>query len=439
LDNGAQKETISLSLICFHAGTLIISLTTFRPVASFFNASDTLYLLSVILLIIRMLHEGCSPLRLFVRDNPFFKPLLIFLLGAILSLINSSDTGAALTVMGKYIFLFGLWLPAGIYLIDSPGRIKGMMIVMIAAAMVPLIPAICDYYFQTTITATVDRLLSMNLAFPEPHGGRFGSVMGHPNNFGFMLVVVFPIFLWSVFFAKAWLTKIQGLLLLCLLAAGSLVTASRSMALAMTIQFTFFMSFMPQRKLKQKTAYFVVVLLLIAGTSVLAIKARPVILVDRFVEMASHEPGEYEPDSGRIDQMIEAWRAISNHPVIGIGVESTAADLERLPVHNTILRLWAGIGICGLVFICWVYAIAFLEALTNFRKAKRMKSYQFTRLSFVVLVALIGWFFVDMVQPQFYDRFKFVILILLFSLSKVIKAAGAVSPTTRTALPVYAE
>jgi len=439
LDTDAQKETISLSLICFYAGTLIISLTTFRPVASFFNASDTLYLLSVILLIIRMLHEGGSPLKLFVRDNPFFKPLLIFLLGAILSLINSGDTNAALTVMGKYVFLFGFWLPAGIYLLDSPGRVKGMMVVMIAAAMVPLIPAICDYYFQTTITVTIDRLLSMNLAFPEPHGGRFGSVMGHPNNFGFMLVVVFPIFLWSIFFAKVWFTKIQGLLFLCLLVAGSLVTASRSMALAMTIQFIFFMSLMPQRRLKEKIAYFLVVLLLTTGTLILAIKERPVILVDRFMEMASHEIGEYEPDSGRIDQMIEAWRAISNHPIIGIGVESTSADLERLPVHNTILRLWAGIGICGLVFICWVYAIAFIEALTNFRKASRLKTNQPAPLAFVVLVALMGWLFVDMVQPQFYDRFKFVILILLFSLSRSIEAAGAASPSTRTPLAVYAE
>lgn len=440
MDTCQKRAPVSLALTCFYAGTLIISLITFRPVAPFFNGSDTLYLLAVVLLLIRLLHEGKSPIQVFVRDNPFFKPLIVFLFGATLSLINSSNLIAAATVIGKYIFLFGIWLPVGIYLLNTPRRIKWMLIMLIAAALVPLIGTIGDYYFQTRMTVAIDRLLAMNLENTIPQDGRFGSVMGHPNNFGFMLVVVFPVSLWMVFLIRRLHARICGLFFLCLLLTGSLVTASRSMALALSLQALFFMVFMPYHAFKQKAVYFLFLMLLAGGVLALAVKARPVIIVDRFMEMAAHELGEYEPDIDRIEFMIEAWRAICAHPIAGLGVENTAASLEVIGVHNTILRLWAGNGVWGLVFICWIYLLAFHRALTNLKKTIKTKS-EFAFISFLLLVSLIGWFSVDMVQPQFYDRFKFVTLILLFSLSGVIKAEADTPclPVKNFVQPAYAK
>lgn len=429
MDNGAQKETISLSLICFYAGTLIISLTTFRPVASFFNASDTLFLLSMILLVIHLLYEGKSPLRVFVHNNPFFYPFLVFALGALMSLIHSDALGTALTVIGKYIFLFCIWLPAGIYLLNSPRRISGMLVVLLAAALVPLIPGISDYYFDTRITAAIDRLLAMNLQNPTPHGGRFGSVMGHPNNFGFMLVVVFPVAIWLAISIEAIWKKCLALLFLCLLLAGGLVTGSRSMALAMSIQIIFFLVFLPLKTLKQKIAYFLAFIFLITGLVMLTVKAKPVILMDRFVEMATYELGEYEPDVGRIDYMLEAWKAIRAHPFAGIGVEHTGVGVEAIGVHNTILRLGAGIGIWGVIFSCWIYLLAFARGIKNLRMAHRAGNRYYASVSFVLLASLVGWSVVDMVQPQFYDRFKFVTLTMIFSLSSLIDRDEAGVPS----------
>jgi hypothetical protein len=420
LDTCTQRAPASLAIAFFYAGTLIVSLTTFRPVASFFNGSDTLYLLAVLLLIIRLLHEGQSLTKVFIYDNPFFKPLLVFIFGAILSLINSSDLTAAATVMGKYIFLFGIWLPAGIYLLNTPKRIKWMLIVLIVAALVPLIPAIGDYYFQTQMTIVIDQMLDLNLEHASPHDGRFGSVMGHPNNFGFMVVVIFPVSLWLVFFAQSSLEKICGLLFLCLLIIGSLTTASRSTALALSIQIFFFVAFIPQHSFIKRVSKFLVLLILIGGISTVTIISKPVIIVDRFIQMASHEIGDYEPDLGRIDFMVEAWRAIVAHPVAGLGVENTASSSGVIGVHNTILRLWAGIGVWGLIFISWIYFRTFHEALANLKKAIKVKS-RYAPIYFLLLTSAVGWFFVDMVQPQFYDRFKIVTLILLFSLSGMIK------------------
>jgi hypothetical protein len=430
---------LSLALAFFYAGTLVVGLTTFRPVASFFNGSDTLYLIAVLLLVIRLLHEGQSLISVFVRRNPFFKPLLVFLFGATLSLINSDDLMVASIVMGKYIFLFGIWLPAGITLLDTPRRIKWMLVVLVAAALVPLIPAIGDYYFQTRITVVIDRLLSLNLEHTAPHGGRFGSVMGHPNNFGFMLVVVFPVSLWLLFFVRTLYIKIFGLLFICLLLTGGLITASRSMAVAVSVQALFFIAFMPQHSIKQKTSYLIFLLMLAGTVLAIAAKAQPLIILDRFLETTAYELGGYEPDSSRIDFMVKAWRAIVSHPIAGLGVENASANLGKLGVLNTILRLWAGIGVFGLVFISWIYILALHTAIINLKKTENQKTQKFGPIAFLVLVALIGWFLVDMVQPQFYDRFKFVSLIILFSLSRVIETNTSLSTEMTPLQPAYAK
>jgi hypothetical protein len=291
LATNAQRMPLSLALAFFYAGTLVVGLTTFRPVASFFNGSDTLYLIAVLLLVIRLLHEGQSLISVFVRRNPFFKPLLVFLFGATLSLINSDDLMVASIVMGKYIFLFGIWLPAGITLLDTPRRIKWMLVVLVAAALVPLIPAIGDYYFQTRITVVIDRLLSLNLEHTAPHGGRFGSVMGHPNNFGFHVGGSFPGLSLAAFFVRTLYIKIFGLLFICLLLTGGLITASRSMAVAVSVQALFFIAFMPQHSIKQKTSYLIFLLMLAGTVLAIAAKAQPLIILDRFLETTAYELG----------------------------------------------------------------------------------------------------------------------------------------------------
>jgi hypothetical protein len=418
---GFQKAPISLAMVFFYAGTLIISLTTFRPVASFFNGSDTFYLVAAVLLTIRMLHEGRNPIHIFIRDNPFFKPLLVFLFGAILSLINSGDIAAAAIVIGKYIFLFGIWLPTGIHLLDTPGRIRWMVFILGAAALVALVPAISDYYFNTQMTAVINHLLHMNLEYTEPHSGRFGSVMGHPNNFGFMLVVVLPISLWAIYFGDSLATKIIGMLFLCTMLMGGVVTASRSTTAAMFIQTICFMALAPHKSLRKKATYFMIIVLVTGSIVAIGIKSRPAIIVDRYMKMATYELGEYEPDSSRIELIIEAWKAIRTHPIAGLGVENTSASEETIGVHNTVLRLWSGIGVWGLVFIGWIYFLSFHKAILNLLQSTHAKCRYYSRLSFLFLVSLIGWFLVDMVQPQLYDRYKFIVLILLFSLSDVIK------------------
>lgn len=418
MDTCPHKKPVSLAIAFFYAGTLIISLTTFRPVATFFNGSDTLYLLAAVLLVLRLLYEGQSLMQVFVFDNPFFKPLLMFIFGASLSLINSSDVHVAVISTIKYIFFLGIWLPTGIYLLNTRLRIKWMLAILVAAAMLPIIPAIGDFYFNTRMTISIDRLLSMNLVQTIPEGGRFGSVMGHPNNFGYMIVVVYPISLWMIFFYGKIRAKSFGLLFLCLLLTSNLITASRSTAIAMAIQTFSFIAFMPQRTIKQKASFFIFIIMLFGGVITVAVKAKPVIIVDRFVEMATYELGEYEPDTERIDFMLEAWQAIRKHPIAGIGVDHTSWSEKSILVHNTILRLWAAIGICGLFFSSWIYYLGLHTAIMNLKNTINVKSQNYGPISLILFVSFIGWFFVDMVQPQLHDRFKFIIMILIFALPR---------------------
>ena len=412
----AAFSPISLSIILFYSGTLLISLTTFRPVASFFNASDALYLLAILLLTIKLLHAGENPLLLFTRDNPFFKPLLIFLLGATLSLMNSADLTTALIVIGKYFFLFGVWLPSGIRLLNTPQRVHTMLFVLIAAALVPLIPGISDYYFHTRMTVFINRVLDMNMDHSIPLEGRFGSVMGHPNNFGFLLVVVYPVALWLIFFHQNVRCKWIGVVFYAALLFGCMVTASRSAIIAMAVQSVCFLAFMPHYQQRMKIAAFALLLICSGTVFLITIKTQPVVILDRFIEMSGYNIGEYEPDLERIDYIKKALGDIRDHPLTGTGAEDAAVG-PAIGVHNTIFRLWASIGLGGLIFTCWIYAQALITGFLLVRKKMKAGERESASIAFLLLISIGGWILVDMVQPQFYDRFKFIMLILLFSLA----------------------
>ena len=423
----AASSPISLSLIFFYTGTLLISLTTFRPVASFFNASDAFYLLAILLLTIKLLHAGENPLRLFTRDNPFFKPLLIFLLGATLSLTNSADLTTALIVIGKYVFLFGIWLPSGIRLLNTPQRINTMLFVLVAAALVPLIPGISDYYFHTRMTVVIDRVLNMNMEHPIPLEGRFGSVMGHPNNFGFLLVVVYPVALWLIFYHQDARCKWMGVVFYAALLFGCMVTASRSAIIAMAVQSVCFLAFMPHYRHRWKIAAFALLVVFSGTVLLITIKTQPVVILDRFIEMSGYNIGEYEPDLERIDYVKKALWDIRDHPLTGTGAEDAAVGPD-IGVHNTVFRLWASIGLWGLIFAFWVYGQALFSGFLLIKQKLRAGERESASVAFLLLISIGGWILIDMVQPQFYDRFKFITLILLFSLAAQSRKAIASLP-----------
>ena len=412
----SHKYQISLSLVFFHLGTLLISLTTFRVGGPLFNASDLFYLISALLLIGITLGTKGDFHTVFIKNNPLLLPLLIFLFGAVLSMMNSADPRNAAIAIGKYVFLFGVWLPLGISLHDSVTKVRWMLIILVVASLLPITTCLSDYFLHTKITACLDQVLNLNLVTPYPtRDARFGAVMGHPNNFAVFLTVVFPIALWGALFSKGVLLRFCGVTYLMSVLTCVLISGSRGCFVAVTLQFALFYNLMSERgRLSSIIITFVIgaAIFVVFQASLAFFPQSPLARLDTMLSM---KIGAYRADIGRVESLRQALSYIQEYPIAGIGVEHTAKMTQKLYVHNTLFRFWAGVGIFGLVSYLWFYG---KPLWIGFRKIYNVVGTDFEKRSMIVIIlcSIIGSILFDMTGPQFHNRVKWIFVIGLFAL-----------------------
>ena len=412
----SHKTKTDLSFIFFCLGTLLISLTTFRVGGPFFNGSDLFYLLSVLLVLIHVLATEGDLDKLFIKDNPLFIPLMIFLFGAILSMQDSTDPKSGIIVIGKYIFLFGVWLPAGIFIFDSGKKIKWMLISLGVASLFPISIGISDYFLHTRMTAYFDNLLSLNLETTEPVWGRFGTIMAHPNNFAILLAIVFPMALGMVMLAKDIFIRFLGLIYGMAILTSCMITGSRSVLVAIGVE-----SLLLPCLVFGKRKALAIILCLVIFASLLSIlnmstKIFPQGPWARMALMVDTKFGTYIADLERIESMKGAWGYIKDNPIAGAGVENAAAITEKLFVHNTVLRLWASVGILGLIAVIWFYL---KPIMTASYLQKSVQDRQIQNLVAVISSSMSGWMLFDMFQPQFHNRMKWIMVVALFAIVNI--------------------
>ncbi len=414
----SEKAKVSLSLVFFYLGTFLISLTTSRIGGELFNISDLFYLLSTILLCAHLLVTKTSINKVFIKDNPLLFPLLVFLLGAILSMLNSIHLRDSLIMIGKYVYLFGIWLPLGIFLLDGINKIKMLLLSLILASLIPIFINISDYFFNTEMTATLNNILKLNLKIIDPLEKRFGSIMGQPNNFATLLTIVFPIGLGILMLGKRLFIRFLGLIYLFGILISFIITGSRSCLLAVALE-----SALLPYLIIDKGKIKVIVISLFMTFSILYLihlstSIFPQSPLERLYTMMRVGIGFYEPDIERIVSIKQAWIFIKDNPINGIGVEHTSAITEKLYVHNTILRLWASLGIFGLIAVLWFYAKPILIGIRLQKKAIDRKS---QKISAIIITSMAGWMLFDMFQPQFHNRVKWIIVIALFSMLAIYR------------------
>lgn len=412
----SYKYQISLSLIFFHLGTLLISLTTFRVGRSFFNGSDLFYLISALLLIGITLSSKGDFYTVFIKNNPLLLPLLIFLFGAVLSMMNSADPKNAAIAIGKYAFLFGVWLPIGISLHDSVTKVRWMLIILVVASLLPITTCLSDYFLHTKMTAYLDHVLNLNLGTPYPSRYvRFGAVMGHPNNFAVFLTVVFPIALWGALFSKGAFLRFCGVAYLMSVLSCVLISGSRGCFVAISLQFALFYNLMSKRGRLSS----IMISFIIGAAMFVAFQASLVFFpqspLARLETMLTMKIGTYAADIGRVESLRQALIYIQEYPIAGIGVEHADKMTQKLSVHNTLFRLWASLGIFGLVSYLWFYG---KPLWIGFRRMYNVFYTDFGKRSMIVIIlcSIIGSILFDMTGPQFHNRVKWILVIGLFAL-----------------------
>ena len=411
----SHETKIALSFIFFILGTLLISLLGFRLGGSVFNASDFFYLLSALFLCVHLVATGNSLEKIFLKDNPLLIPLVIFLFGAVLSMMNSADPRDGLIVIGKYAFLFGVWLPVGIYLFSSIRKVKWLLLSLIIGLLFPMIIAISDYFFNTNFTLFFKSLLGLKLDDSLLLNSRFGTVVGHPNNFGLLLTVVFPFCFAIVLLAKRVIGRILGLLLSMGALICCAITGSRSAMLSILVEVIILPCFiMSRRKVFAAVISGVLFICILSGFKIMS-KISPHTPLARFSEMMNYEAGKYKPDMSRIISMKKAWSYIKDNPITGIGAENLNPTVrnKRLAVHNAMFRIWASVGIFGFVSLFWFYG---KPIVTAFYLLKITQDVEMRNLIAIISSSMFGWMLFDMWQPQFHNRMKWIVVIALFAI-----------------------
>lgn len=413
------KDKINISLIFFHIGTLLISLTTFRLGGEFFNGSDLFYLLSALLLFTNVLVSKGNLYNLFIKSNPLLIPLLMFIFGSVLSMMVSDDIRRALISTGKYIFLFGIWLPFGIFLLDNIVKIRWMFIILIAASLIPIITCLSDYFFHTKMTVYIDHFLSLNInAEVSSDGSRFGSVMGHPNNFTTLLIAIFPISLWLTLFSKVIFMRICGSIYLLSVLSCVMITGSRGGIVAFALE-----SFLLYISTIKRSRFFSLIIAVLIGLAIYVFIQTTLVLFPqnpfgRLDAMLSMKVGKYRPDVERIESINQAISYIQEYPITGIGAEHVALMTRKLYVHNTLFRLWASIGIFGLLSYLWFYGKPLLIWFKGIYKTAEI-NFEKRNMIVIILCSFSGSLLFDMTSPQFHNRIKWIFVILLFALQNI--------------------
>lgn len=417
---------MKVPLILFHAGTLLICLTSFRPFSTFFNGSDLLYLLSVITLCIHIFFYKKDIIYILINRNPLFIPFILLMIGALLSLINSLVLESAVKVFMQFFFLFGIWIPLSIYLLDTLQKIKSVFISLIIASLFPIVIALSDYFWGTQLTDLFDHILNLNLKSAIfVFGRRFGTIAGHPNLFGQILIVAFPLSLWLFFEKSEIYLKYMGFIYMISILICCFITGSRtalSAIMAQTILFFFLKWYIKKKQKKILTIIMFVVFISFIVYLPHHIGNNP---VDRFINSMRYGLGSYPADASRIESIKYSWYILSSAPIIGIGIENASPVVTKgisLGLHNTILKLWVSAGIFGLIGGVLFYVIPLIAAI------KLQKPFISGRLRrenseiwIIVLMIIVGCFLSDMVQPSFHYRIKWIAVILLYALVNVIK------------------
>ncbi|MDO8662412.1 MAG: O-antigen ligase family protein [Candidatus Omnitrophota bacterium] len=275
--------------------------------------------------------------------------LLLFLFFSALSLFNSG------AYFNKSLHaLFGKWMQyLGIYIIvQDTARDRRIsewgMSVFLFGASLAVLSGLSQYFFNI-------EFLRHNCISMTTKGTRaIVSTFAHYNGFGGYIVVVLSFLLASLLVPKMPKIKTYSILTLIILSiAAVLLTFSRGSWIALAVSFIL-LSIFSRRNLKWLAPIFLVTIVLFFLP----------IFHERLI-FTFKEGG----DADRYRYWLTAWKMISEHPFLGMGLGTFMGNFSKYSVlllspayaHNCYLQIWAETGIFSLIsFLVFVFSIVYL-------------------------------------------------------------------------------
>lgn len=274
--------------------------------------------------------------------------LMLFLFFSALSLFNSDIylNKSLHALFGKWIQYLGICIIIQDSIYDKKVIKRGMFVFLFGAALTVL-SGLSQYFFRV-------EFLRNNIISSTDKGIRaITSSFAHYNDFGTYLVVVLSLLTALLLLPKMRGLKIYSLITLIILSIAAIfLTFSRGSWIAIIISFVF-TAILSGKDSKRLTPVFLIVIAMF--------------LFPVFCErlLFSFKEGG---DTDRFRYWLAAWKMISDHPFLGMGVGTFMANFSKyLPgvnisyAHNCYLQIWAETGIFSLIsFMVFVIGLVYL-------------------------------------------------------------------------------
>jgi hypothetical protein len=417
--NQYKGKSKNISTYLFLAGTATLVLNQVRVPIITFSITNIFFLLSGFFVLVEfLLYKGQN--RKLIPNHPLFFPTYLILLGGILSSMLAINTPSSLSVTMKEVFIFSIWFSIGIrVVVEGYGRTIERFLII--GALLTSVIAILDFAFGTSIGPF---LLSRSFSndYEASLAYRDGGLMGHPNEQGMFLAVIFPLILNKLLFPikiVPYKYLFASILLMIVLAAAA-ISGSVSGYLGILISglvMIIFSIFTKGKKFPLIILILTCALLFIISNAFLSFLPEDAIIrisrrndLGRVFDVTGPE---------RKDIMMEGIEVIKRSPIIGVGMDqSGTGDLERENlstshyIHNTILQSWVAGGLFAFLGTLLIYANTISIAFKGIKYAISKNLPNIICYS----ASIFGFILMDMAQPNIYQRFKWLIVIIIIGI-----------------------
>lgn len=401
------------STIFFVLGTLLLSLNLVRPFG--LAISDWLYIISMGLALLETIIVDRKNLKLWTTNHFQWFAFLI-LLGGIISLVNSKNIKIASFEIVQQLYVITLFISLT-WIMVRRGKTKAILMALILSGVFAAIIAAVDYI-------TGSRLGPMLSGTPNAHAQfweRFAGPLGHPNKFGYFLVITSVMTFLFFQKEKKWISRALWIFLFLIQIFGIYLSGSMTayVGIVTSFLFLFIASFKGRKVISMSFAIGTITILIIIISFSLLSDFRKMNFIDTAtnnITLSIYRVRTFTANS-RWTGYKDAIEIILNSPIIGVGYDQVSTsnvgpEQRSLDVHNVLLQTWytggvlAFIGFIGIYSLLGFYSLKTLLGVNN--RGQQMLISALASLTLAILI-------MDQFQDAIYQREKWLVIAIFVS------------------------
>lgn len=403
---------LRLVRIVYYLGAASIGFLTVRPALGF-TASDWVFLLSLLLLVLAMtVHD--AP-RDYLVPSMITLGVVLFAAGGLVSTTNAVDAEASLLVVIRMLYLTLVWFWLGTVVLQTRAHVRNALVAWVCSAALSSGGAVAQFFYGDVIPGG-------SLAW-----GRMTGFTPTFNHLGGLAATAFVPALMLAVDSRRSSLRLVGAAATALIGAGLLLSGSVGGLLAASAATVFWLA------VRGLSLQVVVGLGAVVGSAFVLMSATGVTNAPSPVERISRVTSAEEAAAGtggtfytRLDGYGKAWSRIHEQPFVGVGLDDASSAKElgdpdvAHNIHSILINPWFSAGVFGLVGMLLLLYGAFACGLTTLR----LTSAQDRSLVAALLAGLLAFAIFAMGEPILFVRYGWFPTALLIAVRAQYIRAG---------------